>query len=89
MSLASLQPLEYSNQGGRPHGIQVMVYRERPSIGQARYGGFTVLDVSNPRDPKPAGFVPTGCNALNLQLQVHSNLLLVVDSANLFSIYGG
>ena len=88
MSLASLQPLGYSDQGGRPHGIQVMVYREHAYIGQARYGGFSILDVSNPRDPKPAGFVPTGRNTLNLHLQVYDNLLLVVDSANLFSIYG-
>ena len=47
MSLASLQPLGYSDQGGRPHGIQVMVYHEHAYIGQARYGGFSIVDVSN------------------------------------------
>jgi hypothetical protein len=92
MSLASrtstLQPLGYSDQGGRPHGIQVMVYHEHAYIGQARYGGFSIIDVSNPREPKLAGFVPTAPGALNIHLQVHGNLLLVQDSANLFSVYG-
>ena len=92
MSLASqtatLEPLGYSDQGGRPHGIQVMVYRDHAYIGQARYGGISIVDVSNPREPRPAAFVPTAPNTLNIHLQVHDNLLLVVDSANLFSIYG-
>ncbi|MBV9895404.1 MAG: hypothetical protein JO020_14650 [Chloroflexi bacterium] len=86
--MTTLEPLGYSDQGGRPHGIQIMVYHEHAYIGQARYGGFSVIDVSNPREPKPAGFVPTAPATLNIHLQVHDNLLLVVDSANLFSIYG-
>jgi hypothetical protein len=85
---ASLRWLGYSDQGGRPHGIQIMVRGDHAYIGQARYGGFTVMDVADPRNPQPAAFVPTAPTTLNLHLQVHDNLLLVVDGANLFSVYG-
>ena len=85
---ASLHLLSYSDQGGRPHGIQIMVQRDHAYIGQARYGGFTVLDVADPRQPRPAAFVPTAPNTLNIHLQAHDDLLLVVDGANLFSVYG-
>ena len=65
-----------------------MVHNDYAYIGQARYGGFTIVDVTNPHEPRPAGFVETAPGALNIHLQVHDNLLLVVDGANLFSIYG-
>ena len=35
---ASLRSLGYSDQGGRPHGIQIMVHHDNAYIGQARYG---------------------------------------------------
>ena len=85
---ATLRWLGYSDQGGRPHGIQIMVHKDHAYIGQARYGGFSIVDVTNPREPAPAGFVPTAPGTLNIHLQVHDNLLLVVDGANLFSVYG-
>jgi len=85
---ASLRLLGYSDQSGRPQGIQIMVRDDYAYIGQTRYGGFTIVDVTNPREPRPAGFVQTAPGALNLHLQVHENLLLVVDGANLFSVYG-
>jgi hypothetical protein len=86
-SSASLRLLGYSDQGGRPHGIQVMVYNDHAYIGQARYGGFTILDVSNPREARPAAFVSTASGIWNMHLQVHDTLLLVCDSANLRSAY--
>jgi hypothetical protein len=85
---ATLRLLGHSDQGGRPHGIQIMVHNDHAYVGQARYGGFTIVDVTNPREPRPAGFVATAPGTLNIHLQVHDNLLLVVDGANLFSIYG-
>jgi hypothetical protein len=85
---ATLRHLGYSDQGGRPHGIQIMVHNDHAYIGQARYGGFSIVDVTNPREPRPAGFVETAAGTLNIHLQTHDNLLLVIDSANLFSVYG-
>jgi len=84
----SLRMLGYTDQGGRPHGIQIMVRNDHAYIGQARYGGFSIVDVANPREPKPAEFVPTAPNTLNIHLQVHDDLLLVVDGANLMRLYG-
>jgi hypothetical protein len=77
----------HSDQGGRPDGVQVMVYKDHAYIGQARHGGFTVLDVSNPRQPEPAAFVATAPRTWNLHLQVHDDLLLVVDQVDLRSAY--
>jgi hypothetical protein len=85
---ARLRLLGYSDQGGRPHGIQVMVRNEHAYIGQARYDGFTIVNVVDPKQPRPAVFLPTAPNTLNLHLQVHEDLLLVVDSANLSAVYG-
>ena len=79
--------LWHSDLGGRPSAVQVMVYHDHAYLGQARYGGFSILDVRNPRDPKPAAFVPTAQNTWNLHLQVHENLLLVVDSCDLRTAY--
>ena len=87
-STASLRLLGRSDQGGRPHGIQIMVHNDHAYIGQGRYGGFSIVDVRNPRAPEAAGFVSTAPGTLNIHLQVHDNLLLVVDGANLFRLYG-
>jgi hypothetical protein len=83
----NLRFVGHSDQGGRPDGVQIMVYKDHAYIGQARHGGFSVLNVSNPRQPEPAAFVPTAPRTLNLHLQVHDDLLLVVDSVNLRSVY--
>src|ERR1700730_13237151 len=87
-SNATLRLLGYSDQGGRPHGIQIMVHNDHAYIGQARYGGFSIVDVTDPREPRPAGVVETAPGTLNIHVQTHENTLLVIDSANLFSVYG-
>lgn len=84
---ATLEPLGYSDQAWAPprhpdHGLN----ESMPTNGQARYGGDSRCLLS--ARPEAGGLRADGLKTLNLHLLVHYNLLVVVDSANLFSIYG-
>ena len=48
-------------------------------------GGFSVLDVRDPRNPKPVNFVPAPPNTWSLHLQAHDDLLLVINGQYLYS----
>ncbi len=74
----------YSDQGGRPDGMQIMVKDGYAYIGQGFSGGVTVLDVRDPRHVKPVTFIPTLPNTWNLHLQVHGDLMLVIEAINFF-----
>jgi hypothetical protein len=74
----------YSDQGGRPDGNQVMVHNGCAYIGQGFNAGVTVLDVRDPRQVRPAAFIPALPNTWNIHLQTHGDLLLVIDAINFF-----
>lgn len=74
----------YSDQGGRPDGMQIMVQDGYAYIGQGFSGGVTVLDVRDPREVKPVQFIPALPNTWNIHLQVHGDLLLVIEAINFF-----
>ena len=44
--------LGYSDQGGRPDGVQIMVHRGFAYIGHIFSKGFSVIDVRDPTKPK-------------------------------------
>jgi hypothetical protein len=75
--------LGYSDQGGRPEGVQIMVADGYAYVGQGH--GLTVLDVRDPRDMKPVFYRGTaGEKTWSGHLQVHGDLLLVneeIDNA--------
>ena len=75
----------YSDQGGRPDGVQVMVQDGFAYVGHMFSGGFSVLDVRDPRNPKPVNFVPAPPNTWSLHLQAHDDLLLVINGQYLYS----
>ena len=47
-----IKPLAYSDQGGRPDGVQVMVSRNHLYVGHMFSDGFTVVDVRDPFFPR-------------------------------------
>src|SRR5579864_9485297 len=62
--------LGYSDQGGRPEAIQVMVADGYAYLGQSQ--GLTVLDVSDPRAMSPVFHRPVlGAQTWSGHLQVH------------------
>jgi hypothetical protein len=75
----------HSDQGGRPDGVQLMVEKGFAYIGHMFSKGFSIVDVRDPRDPKPAGYVPAPAGSWNIHLQVHENLLLVINAKDMFA----
>jgi hypothetical protein len=47
--------------------------------------GVTVIDVRDPRNPKPVNYLPAAPGTWNLHLQLADGLLLVVNAVNLFA----
>src|SRR5881394_1649178 len=52
--------VSYSDQGGRPDGVQVMVNRKHVYVGHMFSDGVTILDASDPRNLKPVAFWTAG-----------------------------
>jgi hypothetical protein len=75
----------YSDQGGRPDGVQLMVEKGFAYIGHMFSKGFSVVDVRDPRDPKPAGYFPAPPGTWNIHLQAHDGLLLVINAKDMFA----
>lgn len=75
----------HTNQGGRRDGIQVMVDRGFAYIGHLFSQGFSIVDVRNPKDPKPAGYMAAPANTWNVHLQLADNLLLVIHGKDVFA----
>ncbi len=81
----NMKPLGYSDQGGRPDGVQIMVNKGHAIIGHMFSDGFSVVDCRDPRDPKSAAYVPAPPNTWNIHLQSHEDLLLVINAKNMFA----
>lgn len=70
--------------GGRPDGVQVMVNKGHAIVGHMFSQGFSVIDVRDPRRPRPVAYVPSPPNTWTLHLQAHDDLLLVVNAKDLY-----
>ena len=77
--------LGHTDQGGRGDGVQVMVGGGHAYVGHMFSDGVTVLDVRDPRDPRPVAYLPAAPGTWNLHLQLADGLLLVVNAVNLFA----
>src|SRR5580765_2377712 len=81
-----IRHISYSDQGGRPDGVQVMVNRQHVYVGHMFSDGVTVLDASDPRRLKPVGFFTAGTNTRTHHLQVADDLLLLANGANIVAM---
>jgi hypothetical protein len=75
----------HSNQGGRSDGLQVMVHRGFAYVAHPWSGGFTVVDVRDPKRPGKTWFIPAPPNTWTIHLQTHGDLLLVVHALDVFA----
>src|SRR4051812_16197615 len=75
----------YSDQGGRPDGVQVMVHRGHAYIGHMFSKGFSIVDVRDPKNPKPANHLAAPPGTWNIHLQAHDDLLLVIHAKDMFA----
>src|SRR5438105_6290326 len=81
----NIELISRSDQGGRPDGVQIMLHRGYAYIGHIFSNGVTVMDVRDPRNPRPATFIPAFGHCWNIHLQAHEDLLLVVDEFNFYA----
>jgi hypothetical protein len=77
--------LGYSDQGGRPDGAQVMVHRGYAYIGHHFSKGFSIIDVRDPTEPKAVAYVAAPPGTWNIHLQVHDEILLVINEKDMFA----
>src|SRR5271170_3131186 len=78
--------IAYSDQGGRPDGVQVMVNRKHVYVGHMFSDGVTILDATDPRVLKPVGFFTAGPGTRTHQLQTAEDLLLLANGANIVAM---
>src|SRR5512142_3560613 len=69
--------LSYSDIGGRPDSVQVMLNRRHLYVGHMFSNGVTILDAADPRKIKPVGFFTGGDSTRTHHLQVSDDLLLL------------
>jgi hypothetical protein len=70
--------VSHSDQGGRGDGVQIMVHRGYAYIGHGYSNGISVLDVRDPKNPRPVAFLPCPPDTRAIHLQTHDDLLLAV-----------
>jgi hypothetical protein len=75
----------HSDQGGRPDGVQLMVHKKHAYVGHMFSKGFSVVDVSDPANPRPANYIQAAPNTWNIHLQAHEDLLLVINAKDMFA----
>ena len=81
-----IRHVSYSDQGGRPDGVQVMLNRRHVYVGHMFSDGVTILDAADPRELKPVGFFTAGANTRTHHLQVAEDLLLLANGANIVAM---
>jgi len=81
-----IRHLSYSDQGGRPDGVQVMVNRGHVYVGHMFSDGVTILNAGDPRELKPVGFFSAGAGTRTHHLQVAHDLLLLANGANIVAM---
>ena len=82
---SNMKLVGYSDQDGRCDGVQIMVHRGYAYIGHIFSKGFSVIDVRDPKQPKPVRFVAAPHNTWTLHLQAHDDLLLVIHNKDMFA----
>lgn len=78
--------VSHTDQGNRGDGVQVMVHRGYAYVGHGFSNGITVIDVRDPKHPKPVYFVPCPPNTRALHLQIHGDLLLAVNGPSMWTM---
>ena len=81
-----IRHIAYSDVGGRPDTVQVMVNRRHLYVGHMFGNGLTVLDAGDPRRLRPVSFFTGGDQTRTHHLQVSNDLLLLANGANIVAM---
>jgi hypothetical protein len=82
----NIRLLSRCDQGGRLDGVQIMAHKGHIIVGHMFADGFSVIDVRDPLNPKTVAFVAAPPNTRSHHLQVHGDLLLVVNGPNVWAM---
>jgi hypothetical protein len=78
--------ISHSDQGGRGDGVQIMVHRGYAYIGHGYSNGISIIDVRDPKNPKPVAFLPCPPDTRSIHLQTHDDLLLAVNGPSMWTM---
>jgi hypothetical protein len=81
----NMKLIGHSDQGGRPDGVQLMINKGFAYVGHMFSKGFSVIDVRDPRHPKPVEYIAAPQNTWNIHLQTYGDLLLVINAKDMFA----
>src|SRR5260221_2908145 len=81
-----IKHISYTDQGGRPDGVQIMLNRRHIYVGHMFSDGLTTLDASDPRNLKPVNFWTAGPNTRTHHFQVAEDLMVVANGANIVAM---
>jgi hypothetical protein len=81
-----IRHISYSDHGGRPDGVQVMVNRKHVYVGHMFSNGITVLDAADPGKLRAVGFWTAGDYTRTHHIQVSGDLLLAANGANIVAM---
>jgi hypothetical protein len=81
-----IRHISYSDIGGRPDSVQIMMNRRHLYVGHMFSNGVTILDASDPRRLKPVNFFTAGDYTRTHHLQVSDDLLLLANGANIVAM---
>ena len=81
----NMKLIGHSDQGGRPDGVQLMLNKGHAFIGHMFSRGFSVVDCTDPRQPKTVNYIEAPHNTWNIHLQTHGDLLLVINAKDMFA----
>lgn len=77
----------HSDLAGRSDASQVMVIGNYAYIGHRISRGISVVDVSDPRSPRPVNFLPVHPNSWSIHLQAHGDLLMAIEEFDFKSVF--
>jgi hypothetical protein len=77
-----MQLLATCDVAGRPDTLQVMLHQGHAFVSHPFSGGFSVIDVRDPRHPRPVTYVPPPPGTRTLHLQLSDGILLVTNEAD-------
>ena len=81
-----IRHLSYSDLGGKPDSVQIMLNRRHLYVGHMFSNGLTILDANDPRQLKPVGFFTGGDFTRTHHLQVAEDLMLLANGANIVAM---
>lgn len=85
-SAKNISFVSWSDQGGRADGAQIMVNKRHAFVAHPFSGGLTVIDVRDPRTPKPVAFLPVHPRSWSIHCQAFGDLLLVIEEFDFFKL---